>query len=124
MKLKTRKIRSVLVPAFFFAALSVFAQKSQPAPPAAASAEDLAKATQNPVADLLLESPRSFERTEIVVLAVPEPCAERVVSCAEDLCTASGEERSFPICARTVQDERCLSLVELACDTGICRAGR
>lgn len=59
MKLKTRKIRSVLVPAFFFAALSVFAQKSQPAPPAAASAEDLAKATQNPVADLLLESPRS-----------------------------------------------------------------
>jgi hypothetical protein len=72
------------------------------------------------LADLLSKGPRNFERTEIPLLSEPEPCAESIVSSAEDFRTARSERAQSPIRTRALQEERCLRLIELAGDRRIC----
>jgi hypothetical protein len=46
---------------------------------------------QNIPADFLRKGPRDFEWTKIPLFPEPEPCAESIVSGAEDLRAARGE---------------------------------
>src|ERR1700677_1725 len=71
---------------------------------------------QNIPADFLRKAPRDPEWTKIPLFPEPEPCAESIVSGAEDFRAAGSERTQFPICARALQDERRLSLIKFSGD--------